>query len=132
VCGSRLVPHREIFVAVAVISLGAAITAPSLLPRLAAWLCRVTGRNIRLPQLPSATIWLSLSGTALAWIAYGLAFRLFAEGMLGNAAGSPPVLPYVAIYTGAYILGFVTPVAPAGLGIREAGILQYWKWHQGS
>jgi uncharacterized membrane protein YbhN (UPF0104 family) len=123
VCGSRLVPHREIFVALAVASLGTAIAVPFLLPTLAAWLCRVTRRNIRLPQLPPATIWLSLGGTTLAWIAYGIAFRLFAQGMLGNAAGSPPVLLYVAVYTGAYILGFVTPVAPAGLGVREAGIV---------
>ena len=52
-----------------------------------------------------------------------VAFRLFATGIVGTEGGGQPILPYIAVYTGAYILGFITPIAPAGLGVREAGIV---------
>jgi hypothetical protein len=120
ICGSRLVPDLTVFMIVAITMIGAAIAAPFALPPLATWICRVTGRNVKVPKIPPRVIWLSLAGTTLAWLAYGLAFRFFAEGMIGNAIRSSSILPYVAVYTGAYILGFITPVAPAGLGVREA------------
>ncbi|MGI8548428.1 MAG: UPF0104 family protein, partial [Gemmatimonadaceae bacterium] len=31
---------------------------------------------------------------------------------------------YIAAYTAAYILGFVALFAPAGLGVREAGMIE--------
>jgi uncharacterized membrane protein YbhN (UPF0104 family) len=37
--------------------------------------------------------------------------------LLGSAAGE--VSSYIAVYTAAYILGFISPIAPAGLGVRE-------------
>ena len=119
ICGSRMVPYLSAFIVVAILSLGAAIAAPVILPWLAGWLCRVTHRNIRIPKIPPGVIWFSLGGTAAAWLAYGLAFRFFAQGIVGNTTGDSPIVPYVAVYAGAYILGFITPVAPAGLGVRE-------------
>ena len=122
-CGSRLIPHLWVFALATVAVLAAAVAAPHVLPPLVAWLCRVTGRNIRIPRIPPSTVWISLFGTATAWLGYGVAFRFFALGILGTGGGDHSFLPYIAVYTGAYILGFVTPVAPAGLGVREAGIV---------
>jgi uncharacterized membrane protein YbhN (UPF0104 family) len=34
------------------------------------------------------------------------------------------VIPYIAVYTGAYIVGFITPIAPAGLGVREGLLIK--------
>ncbi len=123
-CGSKLVEHFAVFAGAAAVIITATVLAPTVFPGLAKWLCRVTGKDVRLPTVPPGLIWLSLTGTAVAWLAYGVAFRFFAQGMLGaGRTGAAPFLPYIAVYTGAYILGFVTPVAPAGLGVREAGIV---------
>src|SRR5439155_25209477 len=45
------------------------------------------------------------------------AFQLFVRGLLGAAPGE--ISSYIAVYTAAYILGFISPIAPAGLGVRE-------------
>jgi hypothetical protein len=86
--------------------------------------CRVTGREVRLPVIPPSTVWWSLAGTAFAWCLYGEAFRLFAIAILGVNAVHGGVVLYIAAYTAAYIVGFITLIAPAGIGVREAGIWQ--------
>lgn len=53
----------------------------------------------------------------MSWLFYGLAFQLFVRGLLGTAPGE--ISSYIAVYTAAYILGFISPIAPAGLGVRE-------------
>jgi uncharacterized membrane protein YbhN (UPF0104 family) len=55
---------------------------------------------------------------------YGIAFRFYAMGVLGRGGEFEPFLAYIAVYTGAYIVGFITPIAPAGLGVREALLAQ--------
>ena len=122
-CGSKLVPHIAVFGAATVAILGVAIAAPVVLPKLVVWFCRVTGKDVSLPRIPPSTIWLSLVGTTVAWVAYGVAFQLFSGGVVGGGKGVHTTLSYIAVYTGAYILGFITPIAPAGLGVREAGIV---------
>jgi glycosyltransferase 2 family protein len=132
-CGSKLLPTITIFgraanvavlTTVAVVVIGAAVMSPIVLPPITAWLCRVTGKDVRLPEIPAATIWLSLAGTTAGWILYGIAFRFYAMGILGRGGESEPFVSYIAVYTGAYIVGFITPVAPAGLGVREALLAQ--------
>jgi uncharacterized membrane protein YbhN (UPF0104 family) len=117
VCGSKLVPNIAFFTTMTTLVIGGAILAPLALPPATRLLGEWTGKNIRLPAIPPATIWLSLLGTTAAWLLYGIAFRYYAIGMVGVGA-VPSLVPYIAVYTGAYIVGFVTPV-PAGLGVRE-------------
>jgi uncharacterized membrane protein YbhN (UPF0104 family) len=62
-------------------------------------------------------VWTAAVASALSWLFYGLAFRFFVQGLLGVAAGE--ISTYIAVYTAAYILGFISPIAPAGLGVRE-------------
>ena len=65
----------------------------------------------------AASIWTAAVASALSWLFYGFAFQLFVHGLLGAAPGE--ISRYIAVYTAAYILGFISPIAPAGLGVRE-------------
>ena len=93
------------------------VLAPRFLPRLAVWAVSLTGREIATPSVPAASIWSAVLLATLSWLLYGAAFQLFVRGLLGNAAGE--TASYIAVYTAAYILGFISPIAPAGLGVRE-------------
>jgi uncharacterized membrane protein YbhN (UPF0104 family) len=59
-------------------------------------------------------------GTGVQWLLYGVAFRLFADAVVGERA-TGAVLPYIAVYTSAYLLGYLNP-APGGLVVREAAL----------
>lgn len=119
---SRLVPHAAAFAVVAVLSVLGVLAAPMWLPVLVRLAIRVTKRDMRVPVIPASTVWWSMIGTAFAWCLYGEAFRLFAMAILGDSAVHGGVVLYIAAYTAAYIVGFITLIAPAGIGVREAGI----------
>lgn len=93
------------------------VTAPRFLPPLAVWAGRLSGRDIVTPTIPAASIWTAALASTLSWLLYGLAFQLFVRGLLGSAPGE--ISSYIAAYSAAYILGFISPIAPAGLGVRE-------------
>ena len=104
-------------VAVMLLLLGL-VTAPRFLPRLAVWAGNLSGREIATPVIPATGIWTAAVASTASWILYGLAFQLFVRGLLGSAAAGE-ISSYIAVYTAAYILGFISPIAPAGLGVRE-------------
>jgi uncharacterized membrane protein YbhN (UPF0104 family) len=93
------------------------LSAPRFLPPLAAWVSTLIGKDIAPPSVPATSIWTAAVASALSWLFYGLAFQLFVRGLLGTAPGE--ISSYIAVYTAAYILGFISPIAPAGLGVRE-------------
>ncbi len=93
------------------------VTAPRFLPRLAVLAGNLSGREIATPTIPATGIWTAAVASTASWILYGLAFQLFVRGLLGAAPGE--ISSYIAVYTAAYILGFISPIAPAGLGVRE-------------
>jgi len=93
------------------------VTAPRYLPRLAVWAANLSGREIVTPAIPASGIWTAALASTASWLLYGLAFQLFVRGLLGAAPGE--ISSYIAVYTAAYILGFISPIAPAGLGVRE-------------
>jgi uncharacterized membrane protein YbhN (UPF0104 family) len=95
----------------------ALLLTPQLVPWLGALAGRLTGRRIAIPKLPHRAIWTAALISALSWMAYGIAFRLLAAGVLGYAAGALSL--YVAVFTGSYLLGFLALFAPGGLGVRE-------------
>lgn len=119
---SRLVPHAAVFAAVAGISVVGVLAAPLWLPVLVRLAVRITKRDIRIPVIPASTVWWSMVGTSFAWCLYGEAFHLFTMAILGDNAAHGSVVLYIAAYTAAYIVGFITLIAPAGIGVREAGI----------
>jgi uncharacterized membrane protein YbhN (UPF0104 family) len=109
---------QPLLVGAAVLLLGALLfSAPRFLPSLAVRMGNLIGRDIAPPTIPATSIWTAAIASALSWLFYGVAFQLFVRGLLGAAPGE--LSSYIAVYTAAYILGFISPIAPAGLGVRE-------------
>ncbi len=106
--------------AAAIGAIASLIAAPAVLPALARWVGRSTGEAPVLPSLPVSAVWVVALGTGLSWILYGLAFQLFSMGMVGGIGGA--ATSYIAVYTGAYLIGLVSP-SPAGAGVREGGLV---------
>jgi uncharacterized membrane protein YbhN (UPF0104 family) len=117
VTGAKLL-GQPLLVGVSVVILVAILlSAPKFLPPMAAWIGRLIGREIAPPTVPAASIWTAAVVSTLSWLFYGLAFELFVRALLGVSPGE--ISSYIAVYTAAYILGFISPIAPAGLGVRE-------------
>ena len=93
------------------------LSAPKFLPPLAVWIGGLIGRDILPPTVPATSIWTAAVASTLSWLLYGFAFQLFVRGLLGASPGE--ISSYIAVYTAAYLLGFISPIAPAGLGVRE-------------
>lgn len=92
--------------------------APWLVPLGVRLMNALTGRHVTLPHLPPRAIWWAAAGTALAWVLYGVAFQLFASGMMrGPAPGT--LGDWTAIFIGPYLIGFLAVFAPGGAGVRE-------------
>jgi hypothetical protein len=118
-----LVPDPVLLLAGA-LALGAAIVAaPRLIPGLARAAGRLLGRPIDLPRLTTRPIWIAAAASATAWLIYGVAFRLFAEGVAPSASG--PLASWVAAFTGSYLIGYVTLPAPGGLLVRESALIGF-------
>lgn len=117
VTGAKLL-GQPVLVAVAVLLLVAMLlSAPKLLPPMVVWIGGLIGKDIARPSVPATSIWTAATASTLSWLLYGMAFQLFVRGLLGVSPGE--ISSYVAVYTAAYILGFISPIAPAGLGVRE-------------
>ena len=117
VSGAKLL-GQPLLVGAAVLVLAIVLLgAPRFLPPLAVWVGTMIGKDIAPPSVPATSIWTAALANTLSWLLYGLAFQFFVRGLLGAAPGE--ISSYVAVYTAAYILGFISPIAPAGLGVRE-------------
>lgn len=110
--GQPLLVGAAVLILVAVL-----LCAPRFLPPLAVWVGSLIGKDIAPPSVPATSIWTAAVASTMSWLLYGLAFQLFVRGLLGSAPGE--ISSYIAVYTAAYILGFISPIAPAGLGVRE-------------
>ena len=102
----------------AAVALVAVVSLPIVVPRASRLATRLTGRTMSVSAVPPRIIWITAVGTCAQWLLYGVAFKLFCIALLGDAA-TGALVPYVAVYTGAYLLGYINPLAPAGLGTRE-------------
>jgi hypothetical protein len=113
---------RTAGVVAAAVALGVVLSVPVVVPRLARLASRVSGRRLAVAAVPPRIIWMTAAGTGAQWLLYGVAFRLFADAVVGERA-TGAVLPYVAVYTSAYLLGYINPLAPGGLVVREAALV---------
>jgi uncharacterized membrane protein YbhN (UPF0104 family) len=110
-------------VALAMVGLAAAglLALPWLLPRVADLAARLLRRPLeRAVTIPASAIWITVAGNLVAWVLYGIAFRLFTQGVLGASSGD--TAGYVAAYSVSYILGYIAVFAPGGLGAREIAL----------
>lgn len=117
VTGAKLLDQPLLVGAAVLILVVVLLSAPRFLPPVAAWVGSLIGRDIAPPSVPATSIWTAAVASTMSWLLYGLAFQLFVRGLLGAAPGE--ISSYIAVYTAAYILGFISPIAPAGLGVRE-------------
>jgi uncharacterized membrane protein YbhN (UPF0104 family) len=62
-------------------------------------------------------MWTIVWTTAASWVAWGLALRALAQGLLGDPGAS--VAAYIAAWIGPFLAGVLAFVSPAGLGVRE-------------
>ena len=97
------------------------VAMPLLLPTVLHTLSQITGRNFTIGALPRAAVLIALIGNVIAWLLYGVAFALFARGVLGTSEG--PLTGYIAVYALSYIVGYLVLFAPAGVGFREAAMI---------
>ena len=106
------------FVVVCVASL---VLLPAIMPWLLRRMSRITRWNIEIGAMPRSAILVSFLGNVVAWLLYGLAFTLFARGVLGSSQG--PITAYVAVYALSYLVGYLVLFSPAGVGFREAAMV---------
>lgn len=97
------------------------IAMPLLFPIVLPVLSRMTGRDLNIGAPPRAAILISLAGNVIAWLLYGVAFALFAHGVLRSSEG--PIGGYIAVYALSYLVGYLVLLAPAGLVVREAAMI---------
>ncbi len=117
ITGAQLLGQPVLVGISVLILIGILLSAPRFLPPLTVWIGSIIGREVAPPSVPARSIWTAAIASALSWLLYGFAFQLFVHGLLGAAPGE--ISRYIAVYTAAYILGFISPIAPAGLGVRE-------------
>ena len=117
ITGAQLLGQPVLVGVSVLILIGILLSAPRFLPPLTVWIGSVIGKEVAPPSVPATSIWTAAIASALSWLLYGFAFQLFVRGLLGAASGE--ISRYIAVYTAAYILGFISPIAPAGLGVRE-------------
>jgi uncharacterized membrane protein YbhN (UPF0104 family) len=117
ITGAKLLGQPLLVGAAVLLLVALLLSAPRFLPPLTMWIGNLIGREIAPPTVPATSIWTAAVASALSWLFYGVAFQLFVRGLLGSAPGE--MSSYIAVYTAAYILGFISPIAPAGLGVRE-------------
>jgi hypothetical protein len=107
------------------IPLGVLALITASLPWTLTSLVRFTGlltrKPVEAPTLPAAAVGMAAAGCTAAWVLYGLAFHQLAIGTLGSAAAGDAGT-YVAVFTLSYLIGFLTLVAPGGLGVREVAM----------
>lgn len=97
------------------------LALPAIIPPAVRIAARIVRRDFSLPPLPRTVIWKASLGTLIAWLLYGLAFKLLVLGVLDEAPGSAGV--YVAAFTSSYVLGYIVLVAPGGIGVREGALV---------
>lgn len=116
--------NSGVAVAVAVTALGLAAVplALRLLPKLAALLIRRRGGTEAAPvALPLRTMTEVVGLYVLAMLLMGAGLSVLALGLFPDAPIDYALL--TAAFALAWVVGFVTPGAPAGLGVREALLL---------
>jgi hypothetical protein len=109
--------HAQLGIVAAVILLVGTLALPLILPHMLGLVRSLTGRDVDLDHLPVRAIYISVVGNLVAWVLYGVSYQAMVAGVIGSATG--PVSTYIAVYAGAYVVGYLAFALPAGAGARE-------------
>lgn len=121
VTSAGLLGNAMLVVAASALLLGLLLLTPRILPGLVRLYERVRGRGVHVPALSQRSIWIAAAASVAAWVLYGIAFKLFSEGVAPASTGS--VGSYVAVFTASYLAGYLFLPAPGGIGVREGALL---------
>jgi len=121
VTGAEFFHARGAALSLAVVLVAGIVLAPRIVPLAAQVAGRILRRPLDVPRLPDSAVWLASIGCLVAWVLYGIAFRIFVAGVLGAAPGS--TASYVAAFTGSYLAGYIALFAPGGIGVREKSLM---------
>jgi hypothetical protein len=122
-----LAQHRGALLALVTL---AALTMLVLAPRVAAFLVRLRYSDQATPA--STQLGLDFASTTICYLMYiggllliGVGLWLVARALASGDAAIPGPLFFIGAFASSWILGFIAPGAPAGLGVREA-VLSAW------
>ncbi len=118
---TREVPRAGMIVSVLGAVVFFALVIPSLLPTVGRVLDRALRREISWPRPPVSAFAGYVLALVVPWLAYGVAFWLFAVAFLGDAAPSLGVA--LTAYTASYVAGLIAVFAPGGIIVREAALV---------
>lgn len=119
--GAQAVDRPLLAVTVVALLLVIIAATPFALPWVVRRAAGLIGREVTVPPMASSVVWLAFARSALAWVAYGIAFQFFVRGVLGQAAGA--TTSYIAVYAASYIIGFLALFAPGGAVVREGAMV---------
>lgn len=110
-----------------VLLVGAALLVLMAALPLAGRFVRALGMRLGRPDLtwpnpPAGAFGAYVAALTAPWLAYGLAFYLFAQSMFGPDAALP-VVTATAAFVGSYVAGLIAVFAPGGLVVREAALV---------
>jgi hypothetical protein len=97
------------------------VAIPLTMPALGAMLGRVTRREFAWPRPSLKAFATYTSSLVLPWLAYAVAFWLFARAVVGSAA--PSLAVSGGAFVASYVAGIIAVFAPAGLAVREAALV---------
>ena len=83
------------------------------------WALRRSGHTGELPRSSRLRLLLWLGGYLLSWLIYGLAFFCLSLG----AGLEVPLATATTAFAGAYLIGYIVLIAPAGIGVRESSLV---------
>lgn len=78
-------------------------------------------RGVETPILRGRYLLVAVVVNLVAWIATGLGFLVILNGLTDEA--SPGLVWAIAAYSVGYLVGFVVPLLPGGLGAREGALI---------
>lgn len=107
-----------------------ALVALVLAPRMAGWIVRLrspgaAGAHSAGLPLDPLTVAVCYSLYAGSFAVVGAGLWLLADVLIASSVAVPHPVFFIGAFAGSWILGFIVPGAPAGLGIREA-LLSAW------
>jgi hypothetical protein len=110
--------YPEIRVVLAALGVASAVAVGLLLaPRVTRRVLSrfVPGQELR-PPAPSAVL-LGIAANVVAWVGYGIAFRILGLALLPDLELSVPLA--IGAFTASYVVGFLALLVPGGLLVRE-------------
>lgn len=125
ITGSRVLSalgewYSRVAVAGSLAFVGGVVALPWILPRVAAYVAKKTGRKDVDFRIRTANLWAAVTINTVSWFSYGLAFMVFSKALLPGLSGD--VLQFVVVWAASYLAGYLAFFAVGGIGVREVAM----------